>query len=549
MFFVFACQLLRCSSAGAALSSAEHKEIESRLKNFYQIPVKPEVMDRAFSRFNAITGEIESPNTQLLWKGQISPDALLQQAQAKSTKAYQADRCKNFLNPKFPQLKCGGEHKLWETAKAHDQVKDLATTWIAPAQVAYSLDEVPVTGEVQNKYWSGDYWSMRLGLTSHRYSDATYYSDYKTAVASYVQPAEWEKLLSPLDLEQIARHVLDWSPSEKYDLLAGDESFALTNQQKNEGANYLGEDGNVESWFGICHGWAPASVFVPPPLHPVDSVGARGVKVRWYPDDIRAIVTLAWANGNFRSNFIGGRCNAKKIERYENGRINQPECFDNNPATFHLALGNMIGREKVPFVMDAAYDYTVWNQPVVKYEFEYFNPLNENERSKKWQEVSVAYDSKFKKKDRFQKPKTRGVKRETENYDDSGIEEVVGVIASVTYLGETGARHTEEPRENHEIRVSYIYDLELHEKEGKLVPLGGEWHENTHPDFLWAPQRDSLAQTYHDLAAPKLDLKVGPTDGLSKLSKTASEDGYPLCNVISPLIEASAEEGATYPCR
>ena len=133
---------------------------------------------------------------------------------------------------------------------------------------------------------------------------------------------------------------------------------------------------------GLCHGWAAAAIFVPAPVLKVTTVGPRGSKIDWYPDDIKALATLAWSRGNFRANQISGRCDTKNPKTYPNGRLSEQECFDTNPATFHLALGNLIGRQGFAFIMDAAYDYEVWNQPILSYEFEYFNPLDPKQRAR-----------------------------------------------------------------------------------------------------------------------------------------------------------------------
>ena len=76
------------------------------------------------------------------------------------------------------------------------------------------------------------------------------------------------------------KHIVDLSPSEKYDLTMGDEQFSLTNQQKLEGSKNLGDDHDVESWMGICHGWAAGSVMAPKPIAPVTLVGDSGV-TKW----------------------------------------------------------------------------------------------------------------------------------------------------------------------------------------------------------------------------------------------------------------------------
>ena len=54
------------------------------------------------------------------------------------------------------------------------------------------------------------------------------------------------------------------------------------------------------------------------------------------------MTTLAWANGDTKPTGLVGAVTRKNVETYPNGRIKAQECFDNNPSTFHLVLGNMI---------------------------------------------------------------------------------------------------------------------------------------------------------------------------------------------------------------
>lgn len=194
--------------------------------------------------------------------------------------------------------------------------------------------------------------------------------------------------------------------------------------------------------------------------------------------------------------------------------------------------------------MDKTFDYEVWNQPIQSYEFTYFNPLNPEETSKKWQEVAVDYDATFKKNDRFQKPLTRG-KRVGNRFDDSGIEKVVGVIATVSYLVEVEPK-VGAANENAVERVTYTYDLELHQEGDTYVALGGEWHTNAHPDFLWVPAKDEVATTNYDSVEVSYNGK-SPTEALTATAAEASQSGgYPLCRVLKYLVEKSS--GETYAC-
>jgi hypothetical protein len=270
-------------------------------------------------------------------------------------------------------------------------------------------------------------------------------------------------------------------------------------------------------------------------LKPVTLTGASGVQVEFYPNDIKALLTLGWANGSFGTNFIGGRCNAKKPQIYPNGRLKQQECFDNNPATFHLVLGNMLGIGKVAFAYDKTFDYEVWNQPVTSYEVTYFNPLNPAQKSKKWNEVAISYDDAFKAKDRFQSPNTRG----DGNGRDLNIKKIVGVIATVIYVSEYTPVHSPEPQSDELIRETYTYDLELSEQGGKLIPTGGEWHSNLHPDFLWAAQRGSFASSKADKVELGFDGKNEPTELVTRTASKASNEANPLCQVMQVLVKES----------
>ncbi|MFM8314927.1 MAG: hypothetical protein ACKOA8_11640, partial [Deltaproteobacteria bacterium] len=199
-----------------------------------------------------------------------------------------------------------------------------------------------------------------------------------------------------------------------------------------------------------------------------------------------------------------------------------------------------------PFIMDANFDAEVLNHPLLAYEIRYFNPFNPRQRSFKWRDVSVPYDEAFKTKDRFQKPLTRGYRR-AQKYFDGAVKAIVGVQTTLVYLAEYEANSKLQPQENVTERVTYTYDLELHEKEGALVPLGGEWHSNAHPDFLWLPQNHAVATGRWDKEISKFELSSVVPPALSEVAAKASKNGYPLCSVIESLVKASSE-GADYQC-
>lgn len=530
------------------LTGAEERDIDARLARFAARPIVASAMDAQPAKFRVRDGRRIHPNPSLDAGAPVTSDPLLAHARAKATARYRDAQCRRFWRH-FPGMRCG--EKPDATAESDDQVADLAETWLERDAIAHSLDDLPRAGEAKGAYWSGDYWRMRWGLTSYRYADGVAYKEYEKAIGAYHQPDAWNALVAEIKgPEELAAEIGGWSPSEKYDLTIGASSFPLTNEQKEEGASFIGENGKIEDWYGLCDGWAPAAIFAPAATKPVTAIGAHGAKVTWYPHDIRAMVSLAWTNGDFWASQAGSRCDEEKPSRFPNGRLSQQECFDTNPATLHLALGNLLGKLGQPFVMDARFDAEVWNQPIVSYSLTYYDPLEPTKRGPDWRTLAVPYDDAFKAQDRFQKPLTRGT-RSRDGWDDSHVKQVVGVIATVVYLTEVDAKPWPEPVENELVRVTYLYDLELHDENGKLVPRGGEWLSNVHPDFLWIPHKNSVALTGYDAQSPSgftLEAEA-PAELRSVGERAATRGGYPLCEVIKALLDASSGRPDAYRCR
>ncbi|NBY19448.1 hypothetical protein EBQ74_04220 [bacterium] len=553
MYLYLLCFLVCSSSVFATilhLSPTELDEVNKRIELFYSENNTPSVMNRPTLKYDIREDRVAHPNPQLAGDRQLSQNPLAQLAGKKLSKEFKQYRCEKFLKPRFPQMDCDSKiaDATWSTFQTNDKLSDLTKTWID--NPTYQLDEIPTSGSIENDAWSDDYWRTRWGQTSYRYglSEFNRETTYNDAISSYQSETEWNFLgqtLLPLD---ISKKILFWSPAEKYDLTVGDETFSLTRQQKTAGASSVDSEGNVENWFGICHGWAPAALMAPRPTIPVTTKVKQNIDVTWFPNDIKAMVSLSWANGNYTTNFIGGRCELKEATTLPNGRIKDQSCFDSNPATFHLALGNMIGKAKAGFVFDKSFDYEVWNQPVIAYETLYFNPLNTNSRSYDWRKVAVPYDRYFKQHDRFQHPLSRGRwNPQLSGYDDSKIQYIVGAITTVVYLAEIRPNQTLEIQEDKKYRETYTYDLEIEAVNGRWAASGGEWHENSHPDFLWVPQKGSVPKINFDQEDITFSLSERANAQLTATAQKASPLGSPLCKVIKALLAESTGTD-TYHC-
>ena len=372
------------------------------------------------------------------------------------------------------------------------------------------------TARAKTQPWSGDYWPIYAGAIARRYADPKFPDSENWKV-------NFDYLLGSLHSTSLDT----MSPAEKYDVLVGDSAMTLTRTMIEEGRPYFESTGSVEAWMGLCHGWAVASYREMRPSHSVDVIAADGhTRLRFYPSDLKGLATALWANGNFEQRFIGGRCNDKNPPLDENGRIISPVCFDENPGTWHLAIAHLLGLRQESFVMDATFDFQVWNQPVLTYRYSYFNP----QTRKAVPDIGAARvaratytDDKFKK------------------YRSDQAASFVGVAMEVGYISETGAlTATEDAPENDAIvYVRYLYDLEL-DSGGRVI--GGEWYKNTHPDFLWRPAPGSKVRSYGDLWLDRLD-PASQWDGKSEIPAawkrvipSNSSRGTPLGRVVEALL-------------
>lgn len=370
-----------------------------------------------------------------------------------------------------------------------------------------SLSETP---------WSDSYWPLAKGALAARYQDQYFgYTENWKDLFDYVQE------LPAKDLLEEGR-AAELSPAEKYDLMMGDSKGLLTKKMWSEGAQYFYRYGEVESWMGLCHGWAAASFMLPDPKKEVVVTDPTGEhKFPLYISDIKGLGTLLFSNGRVTTRFVGGRCNTKDPDQ-DDGRTVDPDCRDTNPATWHLSVVNQIALSKRSFVMDATYDYEVWNQPVVAYRYHYYEPHTKRkaESVEEGKKLIADFSDDPRKKFRAKNAKA-----------------VIGIVMDVTYGIENGASRSSW-RQPLTRTVRYLYDLEL-DAEDNIV--GGEWYHKNYPDFLWVPELDvrpaTMGERYFRNWAPGMEM-----DSLMKNSvESNSQRGLPVGNVVEQIFEMSRQ--------
>lgn len=361
------------------------------------------------------------------------------------------------------------------------------------------------------KPWADSYWPTYLGQTGYRYAGGGSSSkDWKANYAHFLSNPP----------SNVPTHML--SPAEKYDYAVGDTSYSLTRYAWNVGERSL-VNGVVPTWMGICHGWSAAATMGAPFIEkPVTVFATNGMPVVFYPQDIKALQTMLWANGDPDSKFIGTRCEVSRPAKNANGRTINSECFDTNPATWHLSVTNQLGRNRRSFVIDGTFDAEVWNFPLLNVRYRYFNPMTFEEKNDS--RGAVIPLSKY-RSDKFKEFRT------------PGAESVVGIYMDVTYVIEIepGTKRVyDAPTKT----VRYIYDLEL-DAGGNII--GGEWYSNAHPDFLWTFPPGAQAMYVNE--SPLL-MENWTNDGpvpthWTEFARKASNRGIPLHSFVKKVVDAA----------
>lgn len=385
------------------------------------------------------------------------------------------------------------------------------------------IDAAGLQAALKESPWSDDYWAIYRGELGCRYADPRFPGPHAGWEENFNYVREHPARAIVASGDELAIDQL--SPSEKYDLFVDDADGTLTNSMWAEGKAFYDHIGTVETWMGICHGWAPAAYQLPRPRRAVTAVTADGRQLRFYPSDIKALASLLWANAGTPARQVGSRTHDKNPATDEVGRITSIEAFDTNPGTWHLSITNQLAGGR-SFVMDATYDYEVWNQPVFSYEYSYFNP-QEDRLAVDLRDATVMRDSFT--NDRFRR------------YRSPQMEAVVGVAMRVGYVVETAPSHAiSDDASNDAIQmVDYLYDLEL---DGTDRIIGGEWRQNAHPDFLWTPPLQERALAPEDQSATgSWTISEPLPDQWRRLASQAARRRrpLPLARIVENLIQAA----------
>jgi hypothetical protein len=389
-------------------------------------------------------------------------------------------------------------------------------------QLEKRIDRLALNGKVAQRPWADTYWptyadgiNARWQSTGDHKNDLSPAEKYDAAFNGWdpetvrgLKPfsASWGGFDQPFD----ASYYEKLGPLAKYCSAykgnAQTRAASAAGKLNSDGTAKSGrkeEDyGGIETWWGLCHAWCPASIREKEPLKAVEHNG-----VRFEVSDIKALLIACYNGSN--SIMIGGRNGDKpdKVELDANGRPKNQNFRDINPGTFHILLGTMIGRDKKAFIEDRTGHYEVWNQPIAEY------------RVSQMQEITEQQAAALVKGNGGEYP------------HNSQASKFFHVRTEVDYITESHASTTPNAHgEGQERTDPYEYILECN-AQGEII--GGEWLGSSiksHPDFLWHAYADGGQPL-----APNVDLQKvrilleksraggggGPVDGV-KAEKTAT---------------------------
>ncbi len=279
-----------------------------------------------------------------------------------------------------------------------------------PVMNVHEIDARQLTsGTAATQPWAGPYWPLIQGQIANTYQTRNYIFvqdliSWRHNVDTFKRRRE-RVLPNVLDLSE--QDLAKLAPSEKYDLLLGDTNFDLTSRIWNfveswgnekmtgfissidmpEGYRLTTPSTSMAFWEGICHGWALAAGGHPRPENTVTVTLPNGKRLPFYPTDLKALVSLAYANSLVQDNVLmeGLRCNDSRPRRDSFGRYVDrvpereseaiaPRCADVHPAVWHLSMVHIMGMQRRSFVVEKDAPGKVNNHPVSGYTFRYFNP-------------------------------------------------------------------------------------------------------------------------------------------------------------------------------
>lgn len=238
--------------------------------------------------------------------------------------------------------------------EGHDRLEAFREAWSAsdnPSLLApdfnYVFAALPTQGAAAKTPWPGSYWPTYKDSINDRWAGPQTQSAAEKYALAFGKSGVEDAVSEYGGIDSLAGKAC--SSDAECDADAG--SVCAKRRGATQGVC-------SETWFGICHAWAPAAILE---AEPTKAVTYNGVE--FAVNDLKALMSFAYNEG-LEVKFLSLRCDERGDQP---GVADSQACKDTNPGSFHVAIANLVGIQKRSLVEDRTYDYEVWNQPIRGY--------------------------------------------------------------------------------------------------------------------------------------------------------------------------------------
>jgi hypothetical protein len=256
----------------------------------------------------------------------------------------------------------------------------------------------------------------------------------------------------------------------------------------------------------------------------------RRTRIRFFPDDIKALASVFWANAYYVTRFAGDVCpfynTTSTNSDAATGIYTDDRCFAINPATFLLILGNQMGINGKNFILDNADNPEKWNQPVKNYTNGYFNLLTNTFYS-----TAAGAMVPLSSLQNCDVPFLNFVLSRAA----PGTVNVVGILMQVTFALESEPIRGPTPLPDIYETKQYVAAIEL-DANNKII--GGEWMFNNHHNYAWKFYETSSPFSLNDNNA-KFSGSVADLRRLATYAPQTSSHGQVLRSIVDYMVKRS----------
>lgn len=349
--------------------------------------------------------------------------------------------------------------------KVQEAWDDYNNPALLDAGAVFRFSDLPSSGSALNIPWADIYWPSHLGGIALRWK-----AGFQPPFNVMLPTEQQVRSMSAAELDVL-------SPAEKYDIFMGRFDYPTVQ------AELIRTHPSMPIWFGLCHGWASASVNFNEPGRLVVE-GATGVELPFSSGDIKAL--LAYAQGVVYQPYVralGQRCEVDLVSQPH--LRNSASCRDTNAGSFHLILTNLVGRSGQQVIADLSRGSEVWNFPIYGY------TTREVER----------------------RPPSLGsaVTAASEVVVETAVEFIVELEApNVERIGDSRSIASEQ--------ILYQYTVELDQYD-RVV--GGAWISEERPDFLWTQEKADFRGYYGNIESLyERSIRIGDSSPMPSLTPT-----------------------------